>query len=68
MNLSDIYQEEGFDGLRRLAQAAGTDPQYLRQCATRWRGRKPSTRLAIRLVDADPRLDFKELLISPDTD
>jgi hypothetical protein len=66
MNLEDFYKAEGFDGLRRLADAAGTDPQYLRQCATRWRNRRPSPELALRLVQADDRLDFQSLLIRSD--
>jgi hypothetical protein len=64
MNLKDIYDQEGAEGLKRLAEAAGTDPQYLRQCATRWRNRRPSPEMAMRLVQADPRLDFQSLLIA----
>jgi hypothetical protein len=64
MNLSEFYEKEGFDGLKRLADAAGTDPQWLRQCATRWRNRRPSPDLAMRLVKADPRLDFQSILIA----
>lgn len=56
MNLHDIYQEGGFAALRRLAEATGSDPQYLWQCATRWRGKQPSLRLARALIAADPRL------------
>ena len=63
MNLSDIYQAEGIEGLRRLANAVDSDPQYLRQCATGWRGKRPSPELAARLVEADSRLDFKSLLL-----
>lgn len=61
MNLHDIYQEGGFAALRRLAEAAGTDPQYLRQCATGWRGKQPSPKLARRLIAAEPRLTLDAL-------
>lgn len=64
MNLSDIYRLEGLQGLRRLAELAGTDPQYLWQCATRWRGKRPSPELAARLCQADTRLDFRALLLA----
>lgn len=39
INLRDIYEQEGFASLKRLAKAAGINPQYLRQCATGWRGK-----------------------------
>lgn len=61
MNLHDIYREEGFAGLKRLAEATGSHPQYLRQCATRWRGKRPSPDLAWRLIEADPRLTFEAI-------
>lgn len=67
MNLNDIYIEEGFAGLKRLAAAAGTDPQYLRQCAIGWRNKRPSPELAMKLIEADGRLDFKALLLPPKT-
>jgi hypothetical protein len=63
MNLYDIYQQEGFQGLRRLAEAVGADPQYLRQCATGWKGKRPSPELADALVNADRRLNFRDLLL-----
>ena len=74
MNLSDIYKEEGYSGLKRLAELTGANPQYLRQCASGWKGKRPSPELAEKLVNADPRLDFKLLLLpnhggpSPDHD
>jgi hypothetical protein len=61
LSLRDIYQEGGFSALKRLAEASGADAQYLRQCATGWRGRQPSPRLAKRLIAADPRLSLEAL-------
>lgn len=61
MNLSDIYMEGGYEALKKLAESAGTNPQYLRQCATRWRGKKPSPALAIRLIAAEPRLKLDDI-------
>jgi hypothetical protein len=65
MNLHDIYKNEGFAGMKRLAEATGADAQYLRQCATGWRGKRPSPELAAKLITADPRLDFQALLLPP---
>jgi hypothetical protein len=61
MNLSDIYDQEGIDGLRRLAKATGADAQYLRQCATHWRKKRPSPELAAKLIAADSRLTWEDL-------
>ena len=61
MNLKDLYDEGGFAALKRLAEKAGTDPQYLRQCATGWRGKRPSPPLAGRLIAAEPRLTYEDL-------
>lgn len=59
MDIKDIYQLEGPNGLRTLANAASTDPKYLYQCAT---GRKaPGPKLVNKLVCADRRLTREEL-------
>lgn len=65
MNLSDIYRNEGFAALKRLAAATGADPQYLRQCATNWRGKRPSPALAQRLIAVDPRITLDALYATP---
>ena len=65
MNPYDLYEEGGFPALKRLAEAAGTDPQYLRQCATPWRGKRPSPELAMRLIAAEPRLTLDDLYRTP---
>lgn len=61
MNLRELYDEGGFAALKRLAEAANTDPQYLRQCAKGWRGKRPSPDLALRLIAAEPRLTLEDL-------
>jgi len=66
MNLSDIYQQEGFAGLKRLAEATDSNAVYLRQCAVGFRNKRPSPELALRLVEADNRLDFQALLLPGD--
>lgn len=62
-SLADIYREEGRPALKRLAEAAGTDPEYLYQIAVSFRGdraspRRPSPDLARRLMAADSRLTW----------
>lgn len=59
MTLNELYTLEGFQGLKRLAAAAGTDAQYLRQCATGWRNKRPSPELAEKLIAAEPRLTWE---------
>ncbi len=61
MNLHDIYKEGGFKALRDLGNKVGADPRYLHQCATGWRGKKPSPALALKLVEADPRLSLDDI-------
>lgn len=39
-----------------LAEACGTSPDYLWQIATRWKGRKPSADLALRIERESERL------------
>ena len=64
MNLYDIYKTDGFAGLKELAEKVGSDPQYLRQCATSWRGKKPSILLAKKLIAADTRLTLEDIYAS----
>jgi len=59
MNLYDLYTQDGFKGLRRLADVVGMNPKYLYQCAT---GRRtPSAEVAVKLVKADRRLTREDL-------
>ena len=59
MNLLDVYEAEGRQGLVRLAKKAGTSAKYLYHCATG--RREPSPRMARRLVAADSRLTLEAL-------
>ena len=61
MNLSDIYEEEGIEALKKLAKETGADLQYLRQCATNWKNKRPSPDLAAKLIQADPRITWDDL-------
>ena len=67
MNLKQIYDLEGSAGMKRLADATGAHHQYLWQCAHRWRGKRPSPELALRLVEADPRLTLDEIYRQEET-
>lgn len=59
MNLTDLYQSEGYAAITRLAQRVGANPKYLYQCATG--RRRPSPELAFKLIDAEPRLQFEAM-------
>lgn len=59
MNLSDIYQKEGPQALRKIALAANANPLYLYQIATH--RRKPGVRMVAKLIKADSRLTREEL-------
>ena len=61
MNLSDIYANEGLDSLKGLARKTGSDAQYLRQCATGWKNKRPSPELAAKLIVADKRITYNSL-------
>lgn len=62
MKLSDLYAKLGPEGRKALASKAGTDPGYLWQIATGWRGKKPSLALIQRLALADRRLKVADLV------
>lgn len=61
MNLRDIYEDGGYAALRELAKKIGADPQYLRQCATGWKGKRPSPEMAAKLIEVDPRITWDDL-------
>lgn len=57
MKLSDLSPEDR----AVLAQKLGSDPGYLWQLATQWRGKKPSLGFMQRMVAADDRLTIADL-------
>lgn len=62
MKLADLYPVLDKDARNALAKAAGVDPGYLWQIATRWRGKKPSLNVIRRLTRADVRLTLGDLV------
>lgn len=60
MDLSNLTTTER----AALAERVGCSKKYLYQCATGWKGKRPSPDLAKALVEADPRLTLEELLFS----
>jgi hypothetical protein len=63
MNLNDIYKEGGLQALKVLAIATRSDVQYLSQCASRWKNKRPSPSLAAKLIKADPRITWDDLYV-----
>lgn len=61
MRLRDLYHQLSTDERDALARAAGTDSSYLYQLATRWRGRRASIPLMVKLADADKRLTVADM-------
>ena len=61
MRLSDLYKKLTGEQREKLANSASVDPGYLWQIATRWRGRRPSLDLMVRLCKADSRLKLKDM-------
>lgn len=62
MKLTNLYPTLDKEARDSLAKAAGIDPGYLWQIATRWRGKKPSIDVIQRLVAADSRLTVGDLV------
>ena len=62
MKLRDLYTKLSTEEREFLAKKVETDPGYLWQLATQWRGKKPSIDLISRLVAADSRLSKAELV------
>jgi len=59
MDLAKLYSQEGAALLTSLHVATGLSRKYIYQCAT---GRRsPSPAVAMRMVEADPRLVFEEM-------
>lgn len=62
MNLRTLYQSLTVEERVALAAQLPTDPGYLWQLATQWRGKRPSIGLMRKLVAADARLTLHELV------
>lgn len=61
MKFKDLYPTLSGDERKALAKEADTDPGYLWQLSTGWRGRKPSFSFMVKLAAADERLTIAEL-------
>jgi hypothetical protein len=59
MNLSQIYETEKLEGLKRLAEQVGCSWRYLYQCATHRKTISPE--LAQRCIAADARLSLDDI-------
>lgn len=59
MNLSQIYETEKLEGLKRLAEQVGCSWRYLYQCATHRKTISPE--LAQRCIAADGRLSLDDI-------
>ena len=62
MKLTDLYATLSKQERESLAKAAGMNPGYLYQLATRWRGKKASLDKIKALAAADNRLSVPELV------
>ncbi|MFY3577032.1 hypothetical protein ACOTI8_30505 [Achromobacter xylosoxidans] len=62
MKLKDLYPRLSQKERHALAKKANTDPGYLWQLATGWRGKKPSLAMIERLANADRRLTIPHLV------
>jgi len=61
-NLNLLYEQEGNPVLDRIHAMTGINRKYLYQIATN--RRKPSARVAARMIDAEPRLSLAGLLLN----
>lgn len=59
MDLNALQKKSGHGFLTELARKVGAHPGYISQCSIGYR--KPSVRLAKKLVAADKRLTLKAL-------
>lgn len=62
MKLRDLYAKLSAEQRASLARSAETDPGYLWQIATQWRGKKASLSMMQKLVAADSRLSLQDLI------
>ena len=59
--LNTLYIQEGNPVLDRIHELTGINRKYLYQIATG--RRKPSARIAVRMIEAEPRLSLEGLLL-----
>lgn len=62
MRFSTLYASLSSEERARLAKAVDTDPGYLWQLATRWRGKKASLPFIQKLAHADARLSLADMV------
>lgn len=62
MRLADLYPKLNAEERASLAKQCDTSPAYLWQLSARWRGRKPSVDMLLKLAAADKRLKAADLL------
>lgn len=62
MKLRDLYPTLSADERDALAKRAGTEPGYLWQIATQWRGKRASISMMQKLAAAEPRLHLNDLV------
>lgn len=62
MRLGELYRELTPEQRLELSRRVGiSDPGYLWQIATRWKGRRPSIGLMVKLANADSRLSLDDM-------
>lgn len=62
MRLADLYPKLDSTQRAALAEKCETSPAYLWQLSARWRGRKPSVDMLLKLAAADKRLKVADML------
>jgi hypothetical protein len=62
MRLSTLWTQLTTAEREALAKSVDTDPGYLHQLATRWRGKSASVKFITRLAAADARLTVQDMV------
>lgn len=62
MRLSELHPSLTREQREDLAKRCGISPGYLWQLATRWKGKKPTVDLLVKLAGADARLKVTDLV------
>lgn len=61
MKFSKLWADLSIQERKAFAKKVGTDPGYLQQIATRWRGKKPSLDFMVKLAAAHKKLQVGEM-------